>query len=96
MRLADNTWHHALGAKLDYTWPWGEKWLRDGETLSTYTFTAPQGVTLSGIVRDPADEKVTVWVDTGTVRGTVTVVGNIVTSEGRKDSRTLTLLVGRR
>lgn len=92
-----NSWKHDPQAKLDYTWPWGSRgWLEDDETITSSTITAPTGVTVTDKVVTPEND-VVAWVTVAaTVRGTVSIPCHIETSKGRKDDRTLTLIVGNR
>lgn len=94
--VGENKWPHAPRAKLDYTWPWGSKgWLRDGETISEKTFSHSAEIEVTGDVLDPGTQDITAWVQPvdPDFRGTATATCFIVTSEGRKDERTLTVLV---
>lgn len=79
-------------ATLDYTWSWAE-WLDPGETISTFSFTAPAGVTLSDTMLDGATT--VAWVHS-TVLGEIPVTCHITTSAGRVDDRTIYIIVANR
>jgi hypothetical protein len=77
-------------AVLDYGFDWSD-WLAVGETIATSTWTFPAGIT-----QDSANNSTTstgVWVSGGTVGQTYEIVNHIITSAGRKDDRTLMILV---
>ena len=77
-------------AKLDYAVDW-TAWLAAGETITTSTWTVPAGLTK---VSDGAvDGKATVWLSGGTVGTRYAVTNHIITSQGREDERTLTILI---
>lgn len=79
---------HAPNADLDYGFIW-TKWLEQGETITSSTWEASTGITLS---KPQIDGNVTsVFAAGGEANKFYKLVNTIVTSEGRKDTRTLTL-----
>lgn len=81
---------HAIGAVLDYGFNWTAKnWLATGETITTSTWTAPVGVTLTDSQNSAGITSVFV---SGLFAGVVYEITNkIVTSLGRTDVRTIIL-----
>lgn len=80
---------HAPGADLDYAVDWSP-WLAAGETVVSSQWTADQGITLSR--QAILDEKVAVtFAAGGVVQRNYVLTNTITTSEGRTDSRTITL-----
>lgn len=80
-------------AKLDFTVDW-TLWLQATETISTSTWTAPTGITkMSAPAESIVGGKTTVWLQGGTVGVRYDVVNHIVTSQGREDERTITVVV---
>ena len=88
----------APGAEKDWLLDWanpGSSYLQDGETIVSYTATVAGGLekisdTLNG-------SKVVVWVrcpTTLTIGARCSISIAIVTSEGRRDSRRIDLVVG--
>ena len=77
-------------AILDYAFDWSA-WLQDGESISTYTITAEDGITVDSYSQ--ADGVVTVWLSGGTVGTNYDVACKIVTSYNRTDERTMTITV---
>lgn len=90
--MSENVWKHSPTAKLDYSWPWTD-WLAAGETITSFTITVPAGVTLTGDIE--AGGVITGWI-VAPVGPKIELVCHIVTSAGREDDRTITLLVGSR
>jgi hypothetical protein len=82
-------------AKLDYAVDWST-WLQAGETITASTWTVPAGI--DQITPDPsfANGVATIWLGGGTVGTRYDIVNHIVTSQGREDDRTLTILVAER
>jgi len=77
-------------AILDYIFDW-EDWLEDGEFISSYVITIPDGLTQ---VNDgKSGYKVTVWLSGGTAGTDYTVSCKIVTSGGRTEERSIVLRV---
>ena len=91
-------------AVLDYRFDWRAlangygtaNWLATGETIIDTTVTADAGITVdsSSVVSD--DTAVVVWLSGGTVGGRQRVTCHIVTSAGREDDRTITILTVQR
>lgn len=92
-------YHHTPGASLDYIVNWGAKpdgsapWLdiAGGETITTSSWTATRGITLS------QDEVVggtvaVVFAAGGELSQTYTLTNTITTNKGRTDSRVIVLL----
>lgn len=81
---------HDPQALLDYSVDW-TLWMDDGDTITSSTWTiTPTGPALSASSHDTTTT--TIWVDDGTVGVTYELTNHIVTSEGREDDRTLTLV----
>lgn len=80
---------HAPGSDLDYSVDW-TSWLTASETIVTSTWTASAGITVS---RDNIlGERVAVAFAAGGVAGQdYTLTNTITTTDGRVDSRTITL-----
>jgi hypothetical protein len=80
-------------AVLDYALDWS-LWLQTGETLSTATVTPSAGITVQG---SPAPgisgTKVVWWMGGGTAGQTYVVTVTVTTSQGRTDTRSLTVFV---
>ncbi len=76
-------------AVLDYTWDWSE-WLTGAETISSATVTAPTGLTLDS--QSNTTTTVTAWLSGGTAISEYAVSCRIVTSDGRTDDRTITIV----
>jgi hypothetical protein len=77
-------------AVLDYGFDWSD-WLAIGETIATSTWTVPTGIT-----KDSSSNSTTatvVWMSGGTAGQTYELVNRIVTSAGRTEDRTISLLV---
>lgn len=68
---------------LDFTWDWST-WLTQGDTISTFSFTAAEGLTIE---TSPASTNTattcTVWIGTGTAGQSYTVTNQITTAGGR-------------
>ena len=77
-------------AILDYGFDWSD-WLADGETISTVTITVASGLTKDS--DSESDGIVTIWLSGGTAGSTYTVACKIVTSAGRTDERSMTIMV---
>jgi len=83
-----NEFVHAPLAKLDYGFDWS-LWLDTGETVATSSWA------VSGLTSSDASNTGTVtavFVEGGVVGQTYSLTNNIVTSVGRKDSRTIKLI----
>lgn len=82
---------HDPEAELDYTIDWA-KWLEVNDTIAAHAFTVPTGLTQPN-ASSHTDTTSTVWIAGGTRGRTYQVVGEITTTDGRTDQRTITLLV---
>jgi hypothetical protein len=88
-------------ARLDYKFDWAAKtngsgdddWLKDGDTISTFTVTADDGITVDDATLTNANTSVTVWLTGGTVGESYDVTNHIVTAAGREDDRTIRIYV---
>lgn len=78
-------------AVLDYAFDWST-WLDsdNSETISSHTVTAETGITLDS--DSESDGVVTAWMSAGTAGKNYTVTCKIVTSAGRTDERSITIL----
>lgn len=83
-------------AVLDYGFDWSD-WLESGETIVSSDWDVP-----SGLVEDTDSDHVpggfddittSIWLSGGVLGEDCDVVNDIITSEGRKDSRTVTIKV---
>ncbi len=84
-------------AVLDYTIDWlTEGWLVSGDTLSQSLWSADSGITIDSTSIDVPNGKTTVWLSGGTVGTTYKVTNSITTTGGRKDDRTLEIVVQER
>lgn len=91
-------------AVLDFRFDWantrngGDKpdWLETGETISTYTVTPTDGITVDSDSLTDSNSSVTVWLSGGTAGTRYLVTNHIVTSSGREDDRTITIRVQER
>jgi hypothetical protein len=91
-------------SKLDYVFDWAplkndtglSNWLREGETISSYTIDVPEGIDKISdeLVND--NTSVLVWLDNGTVDEDYLIQCNIVTNQGREDTRTVILPIKNR
>lgn len=91
-------------SRLDYVFDWAplsngrglSDWLKEGETILSYTVTVPQGIDkVSDELIDDATS-VVVWIDNGTVDEDYPIQCYIETNEGREDTRTVILPVRNR
>jgi hypothetical protein len=86
-------------ATLDFAFDWNDTtspWLATGETITTYTITAQEGITLETVAphaQSQASGKVTFWLSGGTAETTYTIACKIVTSASRTDERTMRVTV---
>lgn len=87
--MSIRTWTKDPNAVLDYTLDW-TKWL-DGDTLSSATFTVPNGVTKDDESNDTTTA--TVWVSGGTAGTSYVIRCRVTTAAGRTEDRSFTLLV---
>lgn len=68
---------------LDFTWDWST-WLTQGDTISTFSFTAAVGLTIE--TTPPSSNTTTtatVWIGGGTAGQSYTVTNQITTAGGR-------------
>lgn len=77
-------------AILDYSINWSS-WLVTGDTITTSTWTAEDGITIDD--DSNTTTATTVWLSGGTVGESYSVTNHIVTEDGREDDRTITILV---
>lgn len=82
-------------AVLDYQVDWSA-WLASGETISTHTVTADDGITVDSSSITDDSTTVTAWVSGGTAGRKYRVTYHITTSEGREEDRTIRLWVQQR
>lgn len=84
------TFTHDPQARLDYSVDWSA-WLAENESITETEWDVPAGlspsdeITLAGVC--------TVWLEGGTAGQRYPVVCQISTSQGRRDERTIWLLV---
>jgi len=98
------TWDKDPSAVLDYKWDWAAStngsgtsdWLASGETISSHTITADDGITVDSSSETDTDTSVTAWLSGGTPDRTYKVRCKIVTSASRTDERTVTIHVQER
>lgn len=91
-------------AVLDYRFDWRaltngtgkSDWLASGETISTHTVTATTGLTVDSSSLTDTSSSVTAWLSGGTAGETYTVTCQIVTTAGRTDERSITIIVAQR
>lgn len=86
-------WLLAPTAVLDFAEDW-TAWLEAGETITSHTATATEGVTVDSSAESGG--KVTVWLSDGIDGATAHVTVHITTSASRQDDRTFTVLVRQR
>jgi hypothetical protein len=84
------TYVHDPTSELDYGFNWAP-WLAVGETIITSTWTIDAGLTK--ISDSKSNTATVVWIKGGTVGMDYTITNHIVTSVGRKDPRSHTLMV---
>lgn len=80
------------GAVLDWVFDW-TRWLQEGETITSSTFSATPGITITD--EDIANTYTTVWLSGGAQK-VYSVSNRIVTNQGRTDKRTITIKVSNR
>lgn len=81
-------------AVLDYAFDWEEYWLESGETIASHTITVQTGITKDS--DSESDGIVTVWLSGGTAGSTYEVACEIVTTNGRTDERTISIICNER
>jgi len=77
-------------AVLDYVFNWSS-WLQDGDTIDTYTVDADAGLTVDS--DSNTTTAVTAWLSGGTAGQSYGVTCHVVTAGGRKDDRTIRIIV---
>lgn len=81
-------------AVLDYAFDWEEYWLGSSETIASHTITVQTGITKDS--DSESDGIVTVWLSGGTAGNTYEVACEIVTTSGRTDERTISIICNER
>lgn len=90
MSRKDKEFEHAPLSKLDYGFDWKIKgWLNTGETISTSNWEVDVGLTSSGA--QIVDGVTSIIVEGGVAGSSYKLKNSIITSLGRKDSRTIVL-----
>ncbi len=80
----------APGALLDYTWDWND-WLLSEETIQAVSIVMPEGLTLDHVTNNTTT--VTAWFTGGTLDQDYLVTCKVETNQGRKEERTMKILV---
>lgn len=88
-------------SKLDYVFDWAPKsnntgvsnWLKDGETIISYSVTVPTGLTKVSDNVDFNNTAIVIWLSGGTLLTDYDISCSIVTSLGREDTRSATIQV---
>lgn len=80
------------GAVLDWVFDW-TRWLQEGETITSSTFSATPGITITD--EDMQATYTIVWLSGGAQK-VYSVSNRIVTNQGRTDKRTITIKVSNR
>ena len=80
------------GAILDWVFDW-TRWLQEGETISSSTFSASAGITITD--DDMQATYTIVWLSGGAQK-VYSVSNRITTNQGRTDKRTITIKVSNR
>lgn len=83
--MADNKFTKDPDAVLDYRIDW-TTWL-DGDSIVSSTWTAESGITIDSFTDSATNS--TVWLSGGSAGERYAVTNSIVTTEGRKDDRTI-------
>ena len=78
------------GSLLDYGIDWSE-WLLPGDTLTGSTWSVPAGLTL--VSSSYASNVAMLFIQGGTVNTTYDVMNEIMTTGGRRDQRTIRIMV---
>ena len=86
--MMNSEFEHAPLAKLDYGFDWSAR-LDSGEIISTSTWTVDAGMTKTN--EQVLNNVTSLYVEGGEVGKKYKLVNSIVTSLGKKDSRTITL-----
>ena len=82
-------------AVLDYKFDWSD-WLDDGEAILSHSITETTGITIDSDSMTDASTSVTVWLSGGESGASYSVTCHVVTSDGRQDDRSITIVVGDR
>lgn len=77
-------------ATLDYGFDWSD-WLATDETISSASWTVPDGITEDSTEKSTTVTKV--WLSGGTAGSEYTVACKVVTSDGRTDERSFVVEV---
>lgn len=80
-------------AVLDYEVDWSG-WLASGDTISTSTWVASDGITIDSDSKTTT--KTTVWLSGGVAGRSYAATNHIVTAAGREDDRTIVMRVAER
>ena len=78
---------------LDYGVGWSD-WLASGETISTSTWTVPDGITKDSDSK--GDTSTLIWLSGGTAGTTYTLANKIETSDNRTVERSIRIIVEQR
>ena len=70
-----------------------EDYLQAGETISTYSFVVPTGITKDSDVLVNGDTSVKVWLSGGTLGESYNITCRIDTDAGRTVDRTMTIVM---
>lgn len=83
----------APASKLDFSMNW-TPWLTAGDAISTATWTAATGITISSSPTPSLSANVaTLWLEGGTAGVNYTVTCAVVTTGGRTDERSIQIQV---
>jgi len=77
-------------AILDYNIDWND-WLINGDTISSSSWTLSTGITLQS--SSVTDGVTTAWISGGTLGTTYYATNRIDTTQGRREERTITLII---
>lgn len=90
--MANSTFLKTTAGVLPYKFDWSE-WLGSGETISTKTVTADDGITVDSSSITDSNTSVTVRLSGGSDNKEYKVTCEITTSDSNTDSRTMTVMV---
>lgn len=82
---------HDPDAVLDYPFNWSD-WLPEGDAIESAVVTAESGITVQGTPAVVGGTKVVPYVSGGTAGQSYDLTCHIVTTDGREDDRTMTLV----
>lgn len=83
-------------ARLDYGIDWSD-WLPAGDSITSSTWTiSGSDAALTQSEESHSSSQTGVWLAGGTLGGQYTVTNHIVTTAGREDDRTLTIMIVQR